>query len=232
MGIEKREQIRYKIFHEQDINQLMDVFFSTEKELDHEETEVLYTIQFKDGTIASGSDRLTIDRNRSIQSIVFSLTNKSLHTSISVNLHVDIMRTRSGYEVEGNDQEWMKEKSTKIQKIIDDTPKQNRYLSNPVLRTAISILLIIVIFSSIFLLFENYLSKPIGFLGMVVTLIWAHFWTGRLLGPPLGDLYPKVDFDTSISRENKKKKQRAFLKLIVTCFLIPLLIKFIVERII
>jgi len=232
MGIKKSEQIKCKIFYERDIKRLMDVFFSTERELGHEETEVLYTIQFKDGTIDSSSDRLTIDRNRSIQSIVFSLTNKILYTSISVNLHVDIMRTRSRYEVEGNDQEWVKEKSTKIQKIIDDTPNQNRYLSNPILRTTISILLIIFIFSSIFFLFENDVSNPIGFLVMIVTLTWAYFWTGRLLGPPLGDLYPKVDFDTSISRENKKKKQRAFLKLIVILFLVPLFIKFIVERII
>lgn len=230
MGIEKREQIKYKIFHEQDINQLMDVFFSTEKELNHKETEVLYTIQFKDGTIASGSDRLTIDRNRSIQSIVFSLTNKSLHTSIAVDLYID--KNSSTYAVEGTHQEWVKEKSTQLQKIIDATPNQNQYLAHPVWRTGLSILLVLLIFSFMYLLIENYLSSRAGYAWLIVAVVWAHFWTGRLLGNNLDTLYPEVDFDTSIHRESKKRKQRTFLKLIVICFLIPLLVKFIVERMI
>lgn len=232
MGIEKREQIKYKIFHEQDINKLMDVFFSTEKELGHEETEVIYTIQFKDGTIASGSDRLTIDRNRSIQSVVFSLTNKSLHTSIAMNLHIDNAKNSSTYAVEGNHQEWVKEKSAQIQKIINATPNQNQYLAHPVWRTGLSILLVLLIFSFMYLLIENYLSSRAGYAWLIVAVVWAHFWTGRLLGNNLDILYPEVDFDTSIHRESKKRKQRAFLKLIVICFLIPLLVKFIVERMI
>jgi len=230
MGIEKREQIKYKIFHEQDINQLMDVFFSTEKELNHEETEVLYTIQFKDGTIDSDSDRLTIDRNRPIQSIVFSLTNKSLHTSIALNLHIDT--NSSTYAVEGTHQEWVKEKSTQLQKIIDATPNQNQYLAHPFWRTGLSILLVLLIFSFMYLLIKNYLSSRAGYAWLIAAVVWAHFWTGRLLGNNLDTLYPEVDFDTSIHRESKKRKQRTFLKLIVICFLIPLLVKFIVERMI
>lgn len=223
MDIKKSAKIDYKVLSKSDLNKIIRYFITVKEELDNENTNVRFKIDFEDGSSIRGVDASILEETetKTVEFIHFSLTNFRLQNEMSLFLST----TKGSYEVESKDRNWVDAKFSQIEDIFKVIPNQNYWFSNIIRQTIIINSVGIIIGIIMLYFFRKILGTDISsfaiiFFSIAVGQITSYLLVGRMLEK----LYPIIDFDTILEYINTKKKKKMVVKNIFMVIVIPLII--------
>lgn len=221
-------KIKYKVFKERDIKELMELFLLAEHDSGENHSRLEFVIDYKDGNSDSDFEALVIDETKMIKSINFSFYDFTSGDGLEVFINDSFLN----YEVESIKKDWLLAKSGRIKEILEAVQKQNYYLSNFSSQLLITNLFGLTLGVTLFFtVTKNIVLGDDGLLLLLlinlVLVAIGQVISFALFYGLLFKFYPEIEFDTSLDHINKNKKAKGFILALFITFIVPVGIAFI-----